>query len=149
MPNAQYRQHAATQRRTVTTTMARPPRICSSAGCPSAMPCATHSRKPFATSQYTAGRPWRRLRLEILERDGYVCQLQLKGCSVTATVIDHKYNRARGGSDHRANLQAACKPCNDRKSHDESAIGRNQNKTTTKQRTSSAPLLTRVQHQVN
>jgi 5-methylcytosine-specific restriction endonuclease McrA len=41
--------------------------------------------------------------------------LRLDGCTVKATVVDHRLNVARGGSDDDANLQAACEHCNERK----------------------------------
>ena len=61
------------------------------------------------------GRPWRRLRLLILERDGFTCQLRLPGCTGLASHVDHRVSRRDGGSDHPDNLQAACANCNQRK----------------------------------
>lgn len=59
---------------------------------------------------------WRRVRLTVLERDGYLCQLRLPGCTVTATTVDHLVSRARGGAAlDPNNLRAACTPCNSRK----------------------------------
>ena len=57
-------------------------------------------------------RGWSKLRREILERDGYLCQLKLKPCLVVADTVDHVIPRARGGADVASNLQAACGPCN-------------------------------------
>ena len=52
---------------------------------------------------------WRRTRVRILERDGYVCHW----CGGRATEADHLKSRAEGGAmfDPR-NLVASCKPCN-------------------------------------
>ena len=58
------------------------------------------------------GRPWRRLRMLILERDGFTCQLRLPGCTGFATHVDHRVSRRDGGSDDPLNLQAACASCN-------------------------------------
>lgn len=51
-------------------------------------------------------------RQAVLARDGYVCQLKLDGCTITATHVDHIVPFADGGSDDMTNLQAACAPCN-------------------------------------
>lgn len=58
------------------------------------------------------GRPWRRLRSEILKRDNFICFY----CgSAEANTIDHCTPISRGGSDSPNNLVAACKRCNYRK----------------------------------
>lgn len=52
---------------------------------------------------------WRRLRLLVLDRDRWVCQL----CGGTATCVDHVVARADGGDMwNPANLRAACRRCN-------------------------------------
>ncbi len=59
---------------------------------------------------------WKRLRQAVLERDGFVCQLRLPGCTGLATQADHIV----AGDDHSlANLQAACAHCNAAKNHRE------------------------------
>jgi 5-methylcytosine-specific restriction endonuclease McrA len=58
------------------------------------------------------GRPWRRTRLLVLERDGGICHLcHLPG----ATTVDHLVPAALGGGDDLANLAAAHVPCNSAK----------------------------------
>jgi 5-methylcytosine-specific restriction endonuclease McrA len=52
-----------------------------------------------------------RLRLAVLARDEFVCQLRLEGCVLVATHADH-VNRRETHGDGLDNLQAACKPCN-------------------------------------
>lgn len=52
-----------------------------------------------------------RLRRVVLERDGYVCQLQLKCCTYKATQADHIRPAAIHGHGID-NLQGACWPCN-------------------------------------
>jgi 5-methylcytosine-specific restriction endonuclease McrA len=58
------------------------------------------------------GRPWRRTRLLVLERDAGVCYLcHLPG----ATTVDHLIPAHLGGTDDLANLAAAHLGCNSRK----------------------------------
>ena len=56
---------------------------------------------------------WRKLRVEILKRDGYICYL----CGGDgADSVDHLIARVHGGSTFdRENLRAAHKVCNSRK----------------------------------
>jgi 5-methylcytosine-specific restriction protein A len=55
---------------------------------------------------------WRRLRLEVLERDGWVCQW----CGREANCADHVVPKAHGGARlDPANLVASCTPCNSRR----------------------------------
>jgi hypothetical protein len=57
-------------------------------------------------------RQWRRLRLVILERDGWTCRIGLAGvCVGKADCVHHVLGRAQTGDDPRW-LQAACSPCN-------------------------------------
>lgn len=51
---------------------------------------------------------WGALRLSILERDGWACQLRYPRCRGAANQVDH----IEGSGDHSpANLRAACQPC--------------------------------------
>lgn len=53
------------------------------------------------------------MRLEVLERDGWRCQLRLPGCEVRADQADHIVRVRDGGAWFDiANLRAACGPCN-------------------------------------
>jgi hypothetical protein len=66
--------------------------------CPSCQPAA----RP-------RGRPWRRVRAAVLERDGGVCHW----CGRPgATHVDHLLARSVGGSDDPSNLVASCASCN-------------------------------------
>jgi hypothetical protein len=57
--------------------------------------------------------PWRRVRLTILARDGYLCQIIAPGCTRAATQVDHIVPVSKGGSIlDPANLRAACARCN-------------------------------------
>lgn len=53
-------------------------------------------------------RAWRQLRLEVLDRDGWVCHW----CGAPASHADHLIPRARGGTDDPDNLAASCARCN-------------------------------------
>ena len=60
-----------------------------------------------------SGRPWRRVRDAVLERDGHRCQLRLPGyCLGVATTADHIMTVHQGGTDDPTNLRASCAPCN-------------------------------------
>lgn len=60
---------------------------------------------------------WRRLRLRVLQRDGYLCQIRRAGCTLRATQVDHIIPRKDlpAGSTLNlddTNLRASCANCN-------------------------------------
>lgn len=55
-------------------------------------------------------RAWRKVRLRVLARDGWVCRLQLDGCTTRAEHVHHLDGKASG--DDPARLVAACRSCN-------------------------------------
>jgi len=57
-------------------------------------------------------RAWERTRRTVLERDRHRCRLEYPGCEGRATHVDHITPRRYGGTDHLANLRAACASCN-------------------------------------
>jgi hypothetical protein len=63
---------------------------------------------------------WRHIRRQVLERDGWLCQLRGPGCTGRATEVHHLYGRLRPGSplgpaDYDVTLlAAACRDCNRR-----------------------------------
>lgn len=59
-------------------------------------------------------RGWRRTRAAVLARDGYLCQLQLPGCTTTAPLQGGHVHHTRGHStgDDPAHLVASCRNCN-------------------------------------
>ena len=72
------------------------------------------------------GRPWRRKRKAILERDNYLCQQCIREAIVSqATEVDHIINRAQGGTDEAHNLEGICVPCHKRKTAREAKAARN------------------------
>ena len=65
----------------------------------------------MASPQYRG--PWTTLRLRILERDNYECQMRTPVCTHKATQVDHIQPIARGGAWlDPSNLRAACASCN-------------------------------------
>jgi 5-methylcytosine-specific restriction endonuclease McrA len=61
----------------------------------------------------TSDAAWRAVRLRVLERDGYRCQIRLPGCLGVATDGDHIVPRHLGGAWYdEGNVRAACGPCN-------------------------------------
>jgi 5-methylcytosine-specific restriction endonuclease McrA len=56
---------------------------------------------------------WRKTRVFILERDGYVCQIRGPHCEGYASQVDHVIARHEGGAMFDpSNLRAACAKCN-------------------------------------
>lgn len=57
---------------------------------------------------------WRRVRRQVLERDGHRCQLRIAGvCTTIATCVHHTIGQALTGNNP-AHLVAACAECNGR-----------------------------------
>lgn len=56
---------------------------------------------------------WKRVRLLVLQRDGYRCRIGGKKCETVANEADHIIPLADGGRRlDMNNLRASCKPCN-------------------------------------
>lgn len=69
----------------------------------------------MAKPQYDG--PWRRIRLEVLERDGWRCQIIGPKCKHIADQVDHIVAIENGGSWwDKSNLRASCGPCNNGRS---------------------------------
>jgi hypothetical protein len=59
------------------------------------------------------GRRWREIRLKVLERDGYRCQIRAPKCTARAEVVDHiTPARVTGPTFNPAALRASCRSCN-------------------------------------
>jgi 5-methylcytosine-specific restriction protein A len=71
----------------------------------------------MAKSDGRKGRPWRRIRADVLRRDNHQCRLRLSGCTGEATTVDHIIPRSRAPwlAHNRDNLIAACGHCNSSK----------------------------------
>jgi 5-methylcytosine-specific restriction endonuclease McrA len=62
---------------------------------------------------------YRRLRLAVLDRDGWLCQIHGPRCTTYATVVDHVVSRVDGGAVFDpSNMRAACRPCNAQRAGD-------------------------------
>jgi hypothetical protein len=62
---------------------------------------------------YTGTYAWRKLRTQILRRDGYLCQVRGPRCTVQATAVDHIIPVDSGGPVYDPeNLRAICASCN-------------------------------------
>jgi 5-methylcytosine-specific restriction endonuclease McrA len=75
---------------------------------------------PSKNSRGRAGARWAKVRLEVLERDGYLCQIRIAGCTRRATQVDHIVPLTTLGPDDPrrddpAALRAACRNCNTRR----------------------------------
>ena len=64
-------------------------------------------------NDYTSTAQWRRVRLQVLERDGNQSRIRGPNCRGTATDVDHIMPVPDGGATYDPdNLRAACHPCN-------------------------------------
>jgi 5-methylcytosine-specific restriction enzyme A len=66
--------------------------------------------KPPA-NRYAYGAAWQRVRVQALERDGYVCQLRYPNCLGRASQVDHIVQPEAGGTNALTNLRAVCRKC--------------------------------------
>lgn len=104
----------------VTTLTARLP--CLQTGIAAPLPAALQRADPAraGTTARGYGWPWQQLRLRILQRDLYQCQACKLGGRITpAREVDHRINKASGGTDDPDNLQSLCRPCHDAKTERE------------------------------
>ena len=71
------------------------------------------------------GKEWEKLRDQIMVRDCGMCQPCKKAGRFTAArAVDHKINKANGGTDEEENLQAICNPCHEEKTAGEALAAR-------------------------
>ncbi|MBO1529638.1 HNH endonuclease [Psychrobacter sp. F1192] len=65
-----------------------------------------------STTERGYGHAWRKLRTQVLQRDGHLCvACERTGRYVPATDVDHIVNKASGGTDDLSNLQSLCRKC--------------------------------------
>jgi 5-methylcytosine-specific restriction enzyme A len=89
------------------------------------------SKYPSRSNNVTATARWRRLRLRVLKRDGYICQMGLPGCTLEATQVDHVLSIAQGGNPFAEDqCRSVCARCHLAKSSQEAARGRGRHKRT-------------------
>jgi 5-methylcytosine-specific restriction protein A len=70
------------------------------------------------------GRPWRRLRESILNRDPLCVNLfGIKDHVALSTDVDHILPVAQGGTEDASNLQGLCHSCHSRKTANEVGFG--------------------------
>lgn len=89
-------------------------------------------QKPVYQKSGRGGRPWRRKREQVFERDNFLCCNCLSlGIETVVTlhgalagICDHILPLAEGGTDRPSNLQTLCKKCSDEKTQLESLRGR-------------------------
>lgn len=71
------------------------------------------------------GRPWRRLRAAVLDRDQHLCQpCQRAGRATPAVEVDHVIPEAEGGRTVAGNLEGTCGPCHKAKTKQEALRAR-------------------------
>ena len=61
------------------------------------------SVKPYRSTAH-----WKKIRLQVLQRDAYTCTY----CGDVANEADHVWPKSKGGEDTLDNLVAACRKCN-------------------------------------
>ena len=68
---------------------------------------------PAAPGRHRWAGQWRRLRLRILARDNWQCQIRGDNCTGYADTVDHVIHRSRAPwlEYDETNLRASCKPC--------------------------------------
>lgn len=64
------------------------------------------------SKQSSRGSGWNRLRLAVLERDGWVCSTCGKALEGDDATVDHVIPKAAGGTDDTSNLVSMCRTCN-------------------------------------
>lgn len=72
----------------------------------------------MALKPYRATAHWKRLRLQVLNRDAWTCAY----CGGVADQVDHVWPKSRGGEDTLDNCVAACKACNYAKRDKDQAV---------------------------
>lgn len=73
-----------------------------------------------STTKRGYGHAWRKLRAQVLNRDGHLCMAcKRAGRYVPATDVDHIISKAKGGTDALSNLQSLCKSCHRTKTANE------------------------------
>jgi 5-methylcytosine-specific restriction endonuclease McrA len=72
----------------------------------------------MALKPYRATSHWKKLRLQVLRRDGYTCTY----CGDVATEVDHIVAKVKGGEDTLDNCTSACRRCNIQKKDQDQSV---------------------------
>lgn len=81
--------------------------------------------QPSSLVKRDRGRPWKRKRAQVLERDGYLCVECAKIGKVTiARDVDHIVPLHLGGADTVLNMQSLCQECHQAKTAEEERVRR-------------------------
>jgi 5-methylcytosine-specific restriction enzyme A len=104
--------------------MPRAPKPCGSAHCEALVRgrpyCDEHAsrwrKRPEQDRPDTGRADHRRVREQVLARDGRRCQLRLAGCLGTADQLDHIVPKSQGGKTTVGNGVAACSRCHQKRS---------------------------------
>lgn len=95
-----------------------------------AFPIARRHEPPETHANYgqgRGGRPWRRKRAAVLQRDGYLCQCddcRANGKLLVAHEVDHIVPLSQGGTDDPSNLRAINRNCHRAKTQREAGGSR-------------------------
>jgi 5-methylcytosine-specific restriction endonuclease McrA len=70
------------------------------------------------TRNVVYGSRWRQVRLTVLQRDGWQCQIRGPRCTGRASDVDHIIDWHIGGALYDLeNLRSVCRTCHNRKTH--------------------------------
>jgi 5-methylcytosine-specific restriction protein A len=91
--------------------------------CPRCRRPAWRTKPP--ANRYAYGGGWQRRRLQVLERDGYRCQLRYADiCVDKASQVDHIVQPEAGGDNSLENLRAVCRRCHARRTGRQGALAK-------------------------
>jgi 5-methylcytosine-specific restriction enzyme A len=80
---------------------------------------------PPPANRYAYSGNWAHIRLQVLERDGYTCQLRFADiCIGKASEVDHIVQPEAGVGNDLANLRAVCTPCHARRTGRQGALAK-------------------------
>jgi 5-methylcytosine-specific restriction enzyme A len=80
---------------------------------------------PPPANVYAYSGSWPLVRKQVLERDGYQCQLRYADiCVGRASAVDHIVQPEAGGTNDPGNLRAVCKSCHARRTGRQGAFAK-------------------------
>ncbi|WP_083672910.1 HNH endonuclease signature motif containing protein [Micromonospora sp. CB01531] len=102
--------------------MPRAKQRCPQVGCRNFKPCKTHQVWKPSSGMVALPSNWKTIRKDAEgfdEKRCYLCR-----CIDTAGAVDHKLNRASGGTNRKENLGWICRSCHKAKTEAEKQAGR-------------------------